>query len=92
MLGNISLVWGVTIAYFIARAVLPDEDDSEKLWAFALSVRDARMPQWPRHAHVYMLPNRPAAPPSPRRPGRQLLSPARSPPPPPSLASTALAT
>jgi len=38
MLGNISLVWGVTIAYFIARAVLPDEDDSEKLWAFALSV------------------------------------------------------
>ena len=31
MLGNISLVWGVTIAYFIARAVLPDEDDSEKL-------------------------------------------------------------
>ena len=64
MLGNISLVWGVTIAYFIARAVLPDEDDSEKLWAFALSVRDARMPQW-TYAHASQSPRRATLTPPP---------------------------
>jgi len=38
MLASISLTWGVTLAYFIAKAALPAEEHAASLWSFALSV------------------------------------------------------
>jgi len=38
MLASISLLWGVTVAYFACMAALPSEDEAEVLWSFALSV------------------------------------------------------
>lgn len=38
MLASISLTWGVTLAYFIAKAALPAEEYAASLWSFALSV------------------------------------------------------